>query len=344
MYSINRSVLVVRPRQKLYDWLKELAPEAPELEELPPDHDDADVFLIPDFLLSEQAEEWLKENINYFCSMLFSQWWEEEEEWPANRNWKTFNQYFTYNIQTQVRDIIDDDIQRIPEDFFDDHNAQEMLLDKIKESYGEQEPGIPMQFKITLEGSNPLIWRRIQVGENITFQQLHFILQAAMGWMNAHLHEFKVNNRRIGAADDEFADEEVEDEAGIQLSELHLQPGDRFSYLYDFGDSWEHVIEVEPVKQMAEELPYVLDGATMGPPEDIGGVHGLQMLMIAIYQPEHPQHEDLRAHFMLDELHPNDEWEDHELYYNPDDWSMEDANAALKTIHLMRFLQDNGML
>lgn len=344
MYSINRSVLIVRPRQPLYDWLKTLAPEAPELEELPPDHDDADVFLIPDFLLSEQAEEWLKENVSYFSSMLFSQWWEEEEQWPSNRDWKTFNKYFSYNIQTQVRDVIDDDIQRIPEDFFDDEAAQEMLLDKIKESYGEQEPGIPMQFKVTLEGSNPSIWRRIQVGENISFQQLHFVLQAAMGWMNAHLHEFNVNDRRIGMVDDEFVDENVENENEIQLSELHLQPGDKFTYLYDFGDSWNHIIEVEPVKQMAEELPYVLDGASMGPPEDIGGIPGLEMLKIAISNPEHPQYEDLRAHFRLDEFEDSEEWEESDMYFDPKDWSVEEANDALKSIHLMRFLQDNGML
>ncbi|MFK7936207.1 MAG: plasmid pRiA4b ORF-3 family protein [Saprospiraceae bacterium] len=344
MYSINRSVLIVRPKQALYDWLKKLAPEAPEMEELPPDHDDADVFLIPDFLLSEQAEEWLKANVSYFSEMLFSQWWEEEEQWPKNRNWETFNKYFSFNIQTQVRDMLDDNIERVPDDFFDDEIAQEMLLDKIKETYSNEDPGIPLQFKITLIGTNPKIWRRIQIGENVSFQQLHFVLQASMGWMNAHLHEFRINDRRIGIIDEDYRDDKVESETEVKLSDLHLQPGDKFHYTYDFGDSWEHLIEVEPVKQAAKELPYVIDGESMGPPEDIGGVPGLQMLMVATSQPNHPQYKELREHFMLDEFVDAEEWENSEMYYDPRDWSVAESNDALKSIHLMRFLEDNGML
>ncbi|MEL7021890.1 MAG: plasmid pRiA4b ORF-3 family protein, partial [Bacteroidota bacterium] len=251
MYSINRSVLIIRPKQALYDWLKKLAPDAPRLEERLPDHDDADVFLIPNFLLSEEVEEWLEANANYFCEMLFSQWWEEESEWPSHRNWATLNQYFSYNVQTQVRDILDDNIERIPEDFFDDEEAQEMLLERIKENYKDQDPGIPIQLKVTLPGTNPQIWRRIQVGENISFRELHFVLQSCMGWMAAHLHEFSINGRRIGVVNEDKGAEDLENGKNIALSTLHLQPGEKFTYVYDFGDYWEHVIEVEAVKHAA---------------------------------------------------------------------------------------------
>ena len=38
------------------------------------------------------------------------------------------------------------------------------------------------QFKITLEGIKPAIWRRIQVSENYTFWDLHVAVQDSMDW------------------------------------------------------------------------------------------------------------------------------------------------------------------
>ena len=38
------------------------------------------------------------------------------------------------------------------------------------------------QIKITLMGSEPPIWRRMQVTSDTSLQKFHKILQAAMGW------------------------------------------------------------------------------------------------------------------------------------------------------------------
>ena len=50
------------------------------------------------------------------------------------------------------------------------------------------------QFKITLKGAKPPIWRRIQVPESYNFHQLHVAIQCSMGWKSAsmdyHLHKF----------------------------------------------------------------------------------------------------------------------------------------------------------
>ncbi|MHA1284193.1 MAG: plasmid pRiA4b ORF-3 family protein [Promethearchaeota archaeon] len=54
------------------------------------------------------------------------------------------------------------------------------------------------QFKITLLGSDPLIWRRIQVPENYTFREFHVAIQNAMGWNDEHLHEFHLKNPKTG--------------------------------------------------------------------------------------------------------------------------------------------------
>lgn len=55
--------------------------------------------------------------------------------------------------------------------------------------------------------------------------------------------------------------------------------GDRFAYVYDFGDHWEHVIEVvssEAVNGIAPGNGYITDGARSAPPEDVGGVPGYE--------------------------------------------------------------------
>jgi hypothetical protein len=58
------------------------------------------------------------------------------------------------------------------------------------------------QLKITLDGSDPPIWRRFQVPASITLANLHFIIQTVMGWQNYHLHEFEIGKRRFMDAED----------------------------------------------------------------------------------------------------------------------------------------------
>ena len=53
------------------------------------------------------------------------------------------------------------------------------------------------QFKITLLEIDPPIWRRIQI-HDCTLDDLHFLIQAAMGWENCHLHQFEIGGRRYG--------------------------------------------------------------------------------------------------------------------------------------------------
>ena len=57
------------------------------------------------------------------------------------------------------------------------------------------------QRKITLKDSKPPIWRRIQVKDDTTLYKLHQILQIAMGWTNAHLHQFIADGMYYGEPD-----------------------------------------------------------------------------------------------------------------------------------------------
>lgn len=153
-----------------------------------------------------------------------------------------------------------------------------------------------LQFKITLKEIRPLIWRHIQVTDDYRFDRFHQVIQIAMGWWNYHLHEFHIKGREIGMPDDDYAYEfpNLEDEGTVYLRDLELEKGDQFTYLYDFGDHWEHLLKVEKATEGALSAPSCLMGKNACPPEDCGGIWGYADLLKILKNPRHPEHENWR--------------------------------------------------
>ena len=60
------------------------------------------------------------------------------------------------------------------------------------------------QIKVTLLGSKPPIWRRIQVPGDIRLDRLHTVLQIVMGWEDCHLHASTIHGVSYGQADREL--------------------------------------------------------------------------------------------------------------------------------------------
>jgi hypothetical protein len=144
------------------------------------------------------------------------------------------------------------------------------------------------QFKITLKGIRPPIWRRVQVPGIITLAALHDVLQTVFGWTDTHLHQFEIAVRRFGVPGD--FDEEILDEAQVIVSEAVGPSVKRFLYIYDFGDNWEHEIVVEKIiiGNAGIEQPLCLAGRRQRPPEDCGGPWGYREFLEAIgYHEEH---------------------------------------------------------
>lgn len=154
------------------------------------------------------------------------------------------------------------------------------------------------QIKVTLKGTRPPIWRRILVPANTTLLKLHDILQIVMGWDDYHMHLFTIDGQLYGEPmDDEFGVLKAIDEARVKLKQVITREGQRFSYLYDFGDYWEHTLLVEKFlpPQKGVQYPICLKGKLASPPEDIGGVWGYYLFLEAIRNPDHDQHEDYVA-------------------------------------------------
>ncbi|CAG0983952.1 hypothetical protein ANRL3_02317 [Anaerolineae bacterium] len=155
-------------------------------------------------------------------------------------------------------------------------------------------PNSIYQLKVTLQDSHPAIWRRIQVPDNILLPQLHGVLQLAMGWTNSHLHWFKKEKQIYTEPSGDFGFEVI-DYRTVRLNQIAPRVKDRFIYLYDFGDSWEHDIVVEKILSPEKDVqyPHCLDGKRACPPDDVGGVWGYADFVKAIRNPRHPEHDEM---------------------------------------------------
>lgn len=132
--------------------------------------------------------------------------------------------------------------------------------------------------QVELEDVTPKIWRQVWVDSGMSLHTLHHVLQATMGWTDAHLHEFSIKAKRYSLPDPEDDPGHLPvDEREVLLGQV-LEPGLEFKYLYDYGDSWSHVIRVEEVKLVTEPYGAAFVDAGQGacPPEDSGGAPGYQ--------------------------------------------------------------------
>jgi len=158
------------------------------------------------------------------------------------------------------------------------------------------ERGEVYQLKVTLDGVNPPVWRRILVEGNGTLDHLHEVIQAAFGWWNYHLHEFEVGVERYGIPDPEFSfGSPISDERRVTLDAI-AKAATSFTYTYDFGDDWRHDVTVEKVLPAEDTItvPACIDGRRACPPEDCGGPWGYEQLLAILADPNHPEHESWR--------------------------------------------------
>jgi len=156
-------------------------------------------------------------------------------------------------------------------------------------------PVVIYQIKVTLRGSQPPIWRRIQARTDTTLAKLHRILQRVMGWKDAHPHQIVIRDERYGVPDEEdVGPRKTRDERRYRLSDVVPTEGSQFRYDYDFGDNWQYVLAVEKALPPEEPVryPVCLAGARACPPEDVGGTPGYEGFLEAISDPKHPDHEE----------------------------------------------------
>jgi hypothetical protein len=91
-----------------------------------------------------------------------------------------------------------------------------------------------------------------------------------MGWEGYHLFLFDIRAVKYGSFDLHVQSPDV------SLQQFGFRKNDKFSYIYDMGDHWEHEIRIEAFNAPTPKKTYPVctGGSGVCPPEDCGGPHG----------------------------------------------------------------------
>ena len=160
-----------------------------------------------------------------------------------------------------------------------------------------------LRFRVELQEILPTIWREIEVPSSCSFWDLHVAIQDVMGWLDYHLHAFRVEDPNtsevveIGIPHEELFEDSVQALAGWETPVLSYlnEPGQLASYEYDFGDSWNHQILLQEIvpREKGARYPRCVGGERACPPEDCGGIWGYEALLEVINDPAHEEHEEM---------------------------------------------------
>ena len=151
------------------------------------------------------------------------------------------------------------------------------------------------RLKIILKDVEPKVMRRVEVPLSIRLDRLHTAIQVAMGWTDSHLYEFRfAGDAAFGIPDPDFHSDMSDARKTTLRAALEDCGGKTFHYIYDFGDYWDHVVTVERIEAGTPDFPYPSLLAATGrcPPEDVGGPTGYDEYLVALADPDHPEHKN----------------------------------------------------
>lgn len=134
--------------------------------------------------------------------------------------------------------------------------------------------------KVKLDDFKPPTYRNLIIPENITFYQLHLIMQKLWDFTNKHFYEFNTKDYKR-----RYIDFESHSMDGIYLPDFNEKDAkneyikeifdltDEIFYTYDFGDSWRFTIEIKKKVEYKENYPQIIEfEGEYGPVENCGGV------------------------------------------------------------------------
>ena len=106
-------------------------------------------------------------------------------------------------------------------------------------------------------------YRHIQISESATLLMLSSAILSSFHFFDDHLHSFFMNNRAWdGDAEYACPGGDMDGVRGssdkVRLSKFRLRKGDKFLYIFDYGDDWRFQIKVLRVIDEPTKTPLVL--------------------------------------------------------------------------------------
>ena len=107
MLEINRSVLIVKPKQPYLDWANSLPNPTPvTLEQL---RDDCSAYLVREIMDPAEEQTVLKDCYREIFDAALFGWVMDQELWPKKRDLKMFKQWFDVEFHSLVFDLCESD-------------------------------------------------------------------------------------------------------------------------------------------------------------------------------------------------------------------------------------------
>ena len=149
------------------------------------------------------------------------------------------------------------------------------------------------RIRVAIDDVAPPVVRRVEVPLAMRLDDLHFVLQIAIGWQNCHPFEFRIADKAWGLVDRDAETNPLPAE-GATLADVFAL-GRAFKYGYVFGEDWQHSAEIEAVvtAEAGASYPRLLEAEGRCPPADIGGPAGYEVYVSAVADPNHPLHETM---------------------------------------------------
>lgn len=109
MYSINRGVAVIKPKQPFLDWIKGLPDPGPDivLDEL---RTDCNVILVPERDSDPDGMKYIHSECSFLFEMMLGGYWTDEADWPVKRDWRVFKDWFDVEFHSVVIDLTENTI------------------------------------------------------------------------------------------------------------------------------------------------------------------------------------------------------------------------------------------
>jgi len=101
MLAINRVAVVVEPNEPYYVWARQLDEDVPSIDDMAPE-DLCSVFLIE---RTEVPEPILRRHFDRIFEEKLDAWHRLPDDWPQQRTYRMFRQWFHVRLVDQVLDL-----------------------------------------------------------------------------------------------------------------------------------------------------------------------------------------------------------------------------------------------
>ena len=110
MRTLNRSALIVTPKQPLLEWLHSIDPSSRDLK-MADLQSDPSVYLFPECNDDSELTRHLKRACKGIYEQELENWDRLEETWPKDRSFEAFQRWFDYSTHSMIFDLADQTLE-----------------------------------------------------------------------------------------------------------------------------------------------------------------------------------------------------------------------------------------